>query len=195
VGKLKVPGYSTYIHPLGKDHLLTMGIHLPEPDANGITDWSQQSLKLTLFDVSDFSNPKEKFVHKVGTLHGSSEATYEHKAFTFFEQRELLAIPYSDHNPSSSGSGYWSSFVSELRVFRVNTATGITPWGSLSMTDLYQKNNKTSWGYGYSNWVRRSIMATDTKNEDYVYAVSDAGIRVAGAMTLDKPIATAELVP
>ena len=30
VGELKVPGFSTYIHPLDENHLLTMGVYVPE---------------------------------------------------------------------------------------------------------------------------------------------------------------------
>ena len=53
-GELDVPGVSTYIHPLGDDHLLTIGFG---GDEDGL-DWSTQ---VTLFDVSDFTDPEWMF--------------------------------------------------------------------------------------------------------------------------------------
>jgi uncharacterized secreted protein with C-terminal beta-propeller domain len=189
VGELKVPGFSTYIHPLDSRHLLTMGIHMAE---NG---WSDRSIKLTIFDVSDFSRPTEKFTVRVGSLAGNSEAVYEHKAFNYFADRKLLAIPFSDYAPYESGKSYWERFVSDLRVFRVDTRTGIHPLGDINMKDLYQDYGYSSWGWGRSRWVRRSVMAADTSGQEFVYAVSDLGIRVANVKALSSPLKTARLTP
>src|SRR5690606_333688 len=51
IGELKVPGVSTYIHPVFDDHLLTIGYG---GDDNGL-DWTTQ---ISLFDVTDFADPK-----------------------------------------------------------------------------------------------------------------------------------------
>ena len=53
IGELKVPGYSEYIHPLGENHLLTIGKHTVVQD--GIA-W-YQGMQLSVFDVSDFASP------------------------------------------------------------------------------------------------------------------------------------------
>ena len=65
------------------------------------------------------------------TANGWSEAAWEHKAFNYFPERKLLAIPFSDYLPSNNGN-YWDNFVSDVRVFGVDLQTGITPKGSLS---------------------------------------------------------------
>ncbi|QSQ12419.1 beta-propeller domain-containing protein [Myxococcus landrumensis] len=183
VGALNIPGFSTYIHPLGDTHLLTFG---EDRDLNG--DWSSRALKVSLFDVSDLSAPKEAFTHRVGTLSSYSEALYEHKAFNFFPAKGLLAIPFMDW---SQGSGdYWQGFASELRVFRVDTATGITPLGAVSMSDMYQRANQNRWSGVWTPFVRRSVMA-----DDYVYAISDAGVRAAKAQSLQTPVATTYFQP
>jgi hypothetical protein len=184
VGELKVPGFSTYIHPLDENHLITIGVHVPENQ----TDWRQRALKLSMFDVSDMAEPKETFTQLVGTAYGWSEALYEHKAFNFFPAKGLLAIPFSDYNPSASD--YWSGFRSELRVFRVNKDTGFSPVGAVSMTDVYQSFNYRSWTYYYTPSVRRSVMA-----DDYVYAITDAGVRVAHVNNLQAPLATTYFQP
>ncbi|WP_338873505.1 beta-propeller domain-containing protein [Myxococcus stipitatus] len=183
VGALNVPGFSTYIHPLGDTHLLTFG---EDRDLDG--GWTSRALKVSLFDVRDLSAPKEAFTHRVGTVSSSSEALYEHKAFNFFPSKGLLAVPFMDWG---QGSGdYWQGFTSELRVFRVDTAAGITPVGAVSMKDLYQRVNQNRWSWYWTPFVRRSVMA-----DDYVYAISDAGVRVAKAPSLETPVATTYFQP
>ncbi|HYO72864.1 MAG TPA: beta-propeller domain-containing protein, partial [Archangium sp.] len=136
VGELKVPGFSTYIHPVGDTHLLTVGVHLEE---NG--NWRSRAVKLSLFDVTDLANPREAFTQLVGSAYGGSESLYDHKAFNYFPAKGLLAIPFTDWTPPQDYTQYWSGFVSELRVFRVDLAAGFTPVGAISMKDAYQRVN------------------------------------------------------
>lgn len=182
VGELKVPGFSSYIHPIDQDHLLTIGTYTPENN-----DWRARALQLAVFDVSDLANPKQKFVQLVGTAYSWSEAQNEHKAFNYFPEKKLLAIPFYDWTPSyGSGHDYWQSFISELRVYGIDTASGITPKGALSMKDMYQaESDSWGWYYYWEPMVRRSVMA-----DQYVYAISSAGVRVADVAELTKPIAT-----
>ncbi|WP_375768603.1 beta-propeller domain-containing protein [Archangium gephyra] len=183
VGELKVPGFSSYIHPVGDTHLLTVGMQVPE---NG--DWRGRAIKLSLFDVSDLANPRETFTQQVGTAYSWSESLYDHKAFTYFPAKGLLAIPFMDWSWESPN--YWDSFVSELRVFRVDLAAGFTPVGAISMRDAYQVINSHQWSWVYMPYVRRSVMA-----DDYVYAVTDAGVRVAHVGNLAQPLATSRFSP
>ena len=84
----------------------------------------------------------------------------------------------------------WSRFVSELRVYDIDV-NKISLRGSLVMNDMYELNGRYGWPYNYSPWVRRSVMAADEMGNDFVYAISDAGIRVANSRTLGMPLATA----
>jgi hypothetical protein len=188
IGELKVPGFSTYIHPLDEDNLLTIGIHVPEPGSPEPV--GMRHLKLTIFDVSDFADPREKFTELVGSSQAWSEATSEHKAFNYFADKKLLAIPFSDYAQTWSSEGeYWSSFVSELRVFDIDAAQGIALRGSVSFGEIYREGGVYDWAWYYTPWVRRSVMASDDA-DTYIYAISDAGIRVAEADALDAPLAT-----
>jgi hypothetical protein len=184
VGELEVPGFSSYIHPLDEDHLLTIGVHLPEPGPNGQVDWSQRAMKLSIFDVSDLAHPRQAFVQTVGTANGWSEAAWEHKAFNYFPERQMLAIPFSDWLPSANGH-YWDNFISDLRLFHIDAQQGITPRGSIDMAEVYQRVDYYDWSWYYSPWIRRSVMA-----DDFAYAVSDAGIRVANMNSPSTPVAT-----
>ncbi len=180
VGELKVPGFSTYIHPLGPNHLLTIGVHQPENGA-----WNERALKLSIFDVTDFAHPREAFTQIVGTAYSWSEALHEHKAFNYFPEKGLLAIPFSDWSYNDTGDNYWNSFTSDLRVFKVDALTGFSSKGALSMKDVYQSTGSYGWDYYWSPSVRRSVMA-----DDFVYAISDAGLRVAHVASLGTPIKT-----
>jgi hypothetical protein len=72
----------------------------------------------------------------------------------------------------------------------VDAATGFTPKGALSMKDVYQQINQRSWTWYWTPVIRRSVMA-----DDFVYAISDGGIRVANVNSLDQPISTVVYPP
>ncbi|MGV3620259.1 MAG: beta-propeller domain-containing protein, partial [Archangium sp.] len=183
LGELKIPGFSTYIHPLDANHLLTIGTYVPEDNTN----WQARALQLAIFDVTDMTNPRQTHTQLVGTAYGWSEAEHEHKAFNYFAAKKLLAIPFPDWNNNWSGSGdYWSSFTSELKVYSVDPLTGFQAKGAISLRDMYQVENYYGWTYYWTPNVRRSVMA-----DEFVYAISDSGIRVANIANLAAPIQTA----
>ena len=68
LGELKIPGFSTYMHMLDDDHLLTIGY-----DADDHGDFAYfDGVLLQIFDVTDLTDPK--LVHKemIGTRGSSS---------------------------------------------------------------------------------------------------------------------------
>jgi hypothetical protein len=99
LGELKIPGFSTYLHPLGDTHLIGVGM----------SDKNQP--QISLFDVSDAGHPKEVAVSALGAT--QSAALSDHHAFTFDAATGLLALP--------SSNGY--------RVFRVSAEKGIEKVG------------------------------------------------------------------
>ena len=87
LGELKVPGFSSYLHPYDETTLIGLG---KESDDNGrITG----GVKLSLFDVSDVSNPTEIDKYVLGDRSSNSIAINEHKAFLFSKDKNLLVIP------------------------------------------------------------------------------------------------------
>ena len=54
------------------------------------------------------------------------------------------------------------------------------------MNDMYQVQQYYDWTYYWLPNVRRSVMA-----DDFVYAISDSGIRVSNLSNLSLPVATA----
>lgn len=91
LGKLKIPGYSNYLHPYDDTHLIGFG-----KDAVPLKDSDLAfplGLKLSLFDVSDVSNPVELGTFGIGDAGSDSYALSDHKAFLFDKEKNLLVIP------------------------------------------------------------------------------------------------------
>lgn len=83
-GELQVPGWSTYIHPLG-DRLLAVGV-----DNTG-----GSRVAVSLFDVRDPAHPALLSRVSLGEHHSSSEASFDEKALGVFPDSELALVPYS----------------------------------------------------------------------------------------------------
>jgi hypothetical protein len=91
VGEWQGPGFSTFMVPMGEDHVLAVGQYVPPPGEFGT--WGVQ---LSIFDVSDFANPTQLSNVVLGGDRGSySEALWNPKAFTYFAEEGLVALPLS----------------------------------------------------------------------------------------------------
>jgi len=87
LGKLKIPGFSTYLHPYDETTLIGLG---RDTDENGrITS----GVKLSLFDVADVNNPRELDKYVFEDRNSNSAALDDHKAFLFSKRKNLLVVP------------------------------------------------------------------------------------------------------
>jgi uncharacterized secreted protein with C-terminal beta-propeller domain len=100
LGKLKIPGFSNYLHPYGEHFLIGLG---SEVETVGKATRAT-GLKLSLFDVADVNNPIEVDKTVIGTSGTFSEATGNHKALMIYDN--LLAFPATVYQ----GEGGYSSF-------------------------------------------------------------------------------------
>lgn len=93
-GELKIPGYSTYLHPLKDGYLLGIGYDGDEENAD------MNTVKVSVFDVNDKTNPKETdtFVIK----NASSLINSNPKAFFYYSERDMIAIPVTHYDNSGS---------------------------------------------------------------------------------------------
>jgi uncharacterized secreted protein with C-terminal beta-propeller domain len=164
VGELKVPGFSTYLHPLDGDHLLTIGREATDM-GNGVALFG--GLLLQIFDVTDFAEPRLLHTRVRGTRSTGSEAEHDHKAFNYFAARSVLAIPVSDWRSARDGA-----FQSSLELFRVGLREGIEPIGSVDHTDLVRPPGGRL--PSMAPTVRRSILM-----DDFVYSISTGGLKVS----------------
>ena len=93
-GELKIPGFSTYLHPVGENLVLGVGV---DGDENG----QNNGMKVSLFDVSDPTNPIESYkVIVPGVNKGkaytyvTSQAYITHKALCWDDVTNTMYIPY-----------------------------------------------------------------------------------------------------
>ncbi|HYG22497.1 MAG TPA: beta-propeller domain-containing protein [Verrucomicrobiae bacterium] len=84
-GELEVPGWSTHIHPLG-DRLVAVGV-----ETNRTT--------VSLFDVSNPSNPALASRVQLGTTYSYSEAQSDEKAFNVLAEEGLILLPVQGSFP------------------------------------------------------------------------------------------------
>lgn len=104
-GELKIPGYSSYMHPYDENHIIGIGYNTKDNGYGGITN---STMKMSMFDVSDLENPKEIFNVDIGTEYASSEVTYNHKALFYKKAENLIGFPvnYRSNNYRNSQNGF-----------------------------------------------------------------------------------------
>lgn len=190
LGKLKIPGYSTYLHPYDEHHLIGIGMQTKETiyrDSQGrVTSTSARitGMKMALFDVSDVNNPKQISQTIIGDSRTTSAILTNHKALLFSKEKGILAIPVNSY-PSDfeveSFSDDISKLVSQYTNYNKNyTAEGYAVY-NINLTDGFNLKGiinheiiKTSgYRYGYSGKLLRGLWI-----EDNLYTVSEKMIKV-----------------
>ncbi|MCW2680782.1 MAG: hypothetical protein JWM62_2183, partial [Frankiales bacterium] len=98
LGELKIPGFSTYLHPVEDDLLLGVGM---DTDADGRTT----GMQVSLFDLSDRSKPVQ--VDRLPLGQGWTPAADDSRAFGYDVARRTALLPYGtwEGRPSSSALG------------------------------------------------------------------------------------------
>lgn len=171
-GETEIPGVSTYLHPIDRDHLLTVG------RVNG-------NVQLQIFDVSDLGHPtlQHKYVPPDAAF-SYSGAEYDHLAFTYYAPRNVLVIPLVTVDSS------FGNYFSGMAAYRVSLTDGFTELGRVDHSDLAKEaycsnvlpeelRRAESCAAGWYLWgaaPRRSIIMTGG-DETYLYSVSDIGIK------------------
>ena len=95
IGELHIPGFSEYLHSWNGD--LLFGIGQMADEHTGGTE----GLKLTMFDVSDNSDVKQLYSHKVNNVEYSA-AEYNHKLILVSPERGIIGFPAMSYDKSYS---------------------------------------------------------------------------------------------
>jgi len=177
LGELKIPGFSEYMHPLGDDHLLTIGRDIDEETQR------DNGAILQIFDVSDPVTPMLTHKELVGA--GQSEASYNPKAFNFYADKGLLAFPFVS---------YASEFSSTLELWDVSADTGFNRRGAVDHSDLVLDDcggvpyavDEFYYYCGYYPQITRGVFI-----DAFIYSISHGGVKVHDVSDLTAPVATA----
>ncbi len=97
-GELKIPGYSSYLHPYDETHIIGIGNNVKSNGSGGVTT---TNMKMSMFDVSDVENPKEIFSVDIGDSYAYSNITYNHKVLLYSKSRNLIGFPVTIREYSS----------------------------------------------------------------------------------------------
>jgi len=182
LGQLKVPGFSSYLHPYDETKLIGFGKQATE-------EGRVQGLKLSLFDVSDVNNIKEIDTYEMGDSGSDSIALNDHKAFLFSKDKNLLVVPVSLREQQKVGQ-YGSRYTRGAMVFSI-TPEGFTFRQRIDHADESEEGSSTySYGYRYyDNTVRRSLYI-----DDVLYTLSNKYVKMHGLDDL-KEVKSTTLTP
>jgi uncharacterized secreted protein with C-terminal beta-propeller domain len=195
LGKLKIPGYSDYLHPFDENHIIGVGKDTVEAldseiDMRGLDFAWYQGLKIALFDVSDFENPKEVAKVIIGDRGTDSPSLYDHKAFLFDRSRELLILPVSlciiRDELKVDNNGYTGNIYGEFTfqgayVYRLSLGDGFELQGRvthLSDEDILQSG---SWGYWGPSTITRILYINNV-----LYTISNNMVKMTNLNTMEE---------
>jgi uncharacterized secreted protein with C-terminal beta-propeller domain len=168
LGELKIPGYSNYLHPYDEDHVIGIG-----KDAFDMGDFAwYQGVKLSLFDVTDVTDPKEKSKFIIGDRGTESLALTDPHAFLFSASKDMIVIPIvlaeiddskypGGAPPQTHGETVWCG----AYVINVDDENGFSLHGKVS--HLENEDDIKNYRYGDKR-IKRTFYIEDT-----LYTLSD----------------------
>lgn len=190
LGKLKIPGYSTYLHPYDENHLIGIGMQTEERvnrnNSGKIisTNTVITGMKMALFDVSDVNRPIQISQTIIGDSRTTSAILTNHKALLFSAEKGIIAIPvnrypsdfeitnntsdislmvnsYTNYNKKYTSEGYF--------VYDINLNDGFKLKGVIN----HEKLSSNKYYYYNTSKLLRGMWI-----EENLYTVSEDMIKV-----------------
>jgi len=190
LGELEISGFSQYIHPIDSTHLLTVG-----RDVDPVTG-ADLGFQVSLFDVSDMTQPRLVDRHLFAGNWTSSEASWDHHAFLYDPESGTLALPLSRHetiwiDENGDGQADWpqTEYTTTLSVFTVS-AEGLEVAGEIEHGSTVRRSLRI--GEVLFSLSHNSIKASDLVDPSrslgsLVFGMTDAGALVFGTPTFFAP--------
>jgi uncharacterized secreted protein with C-terminal beta-propeller domain len=190
LGELKITGYSSYLHPYDETHVIGIG---KETVAESEDFAWYQGVKISLFDVSDFNNPREiGDPYVIGERGTDSPVLWDHKAFLFDKSKNLMVIPvleakinatqypateYPEGVPSLAyGQPVWQG----AYVFDISIDNGLQLRGKITHVE-----NITSPEQGYYYYYSPFAVERSLYIDNVLYTISQAKIKMNSLENLD----------
>jgi len=137
LGNLTVSGYSDYLQPYDENHLIGVGKETVEAE-NGYFSW-YQGIKISIFDVSNVSNPVQISKGTIGDRGSDSPVLNDHKALLFDKQMDLLVIPVTvaevDQSQYPNGvpdNAYGTQVWQGVYVYNITLTDGLVLKGNIT---------------------------------------------------------------
>ena len=178
LGELKIPGVSDYLHPFDETHIIGFGLATNELTTDEIAQMGTnfvwfQGIKLSMFDVSDVTKPKELHSVVIGDRGTYSELEYNHKALLFDKNKGIMAFPITvaeipaDQKVNSENLSwtYGNYTYQGAYIYDVSIKDGFKLRGKLTHFDDFNKEYNEN--YDWSKAIARILYIGD-----YFYTVS-----------------------
>ncbi|MDF2936140.1 MAG: beta propeller protein, partial [Paenibacillaceae bacterium] len=142
-----------------------------------------QGMKVSMFDVTDVSRPKELFNTVIGDRGTDSELLRNHKALLFSREKSLLAFPVTvaevPEGQKNSPTAYGQFAFQGAYIYHVDLEEGFRLRGTV--THLGDDELKKAGGvfYGSNHQIQRLLYIGDT-----LYSLSPGQIRAQHMETL-----------
>ena len=187
LGKLKIPGYSTYLHPYDENHIIGIGMETKEiinRNSNGkviSTTAKVVGMKMALFDVSNVNSPVQISSVVIGDSRTTSAILTNPKALLFSKEKSLIAIPvnnYSQNFEVTSSNNYETMINTYTKYSKPYNAEGYFVY-NINVQDGFKlkgviTHEKTNATYYYSN----SKLLRGLYIDNNLYTVSETMIKV-----------------
>jgi uncharacterized secreted protein with C-terminal beta-propeller domain len=156
LGYLKIPGFSSYLHPYDENHIIGIGKE-------------GSNVKLSLFDVTNVTTPIETAKYVVEASWSDSSVLWDQKAFLFDKSKQLLALPIS-----IGWNWYYSNSWQGAYVFNISLEQGLTLKGNIT-----HQNGMNQFGSGLE--VKRILYI-----DNVLYTISDKKIKLNSLENLEE---------
>ena len=195
LGKLKIPGYSTYIHPYDENHIIGIGMETKETinrNSSGkviSTTARIVGMKMALFDISNVKAPIQIASTVIGDSRTTSAIITNPKALLFSKEKSLIAIPVNNYAQDFeiSESNSYTSIINNYKnynkpymaegyfVYNINVQDGFKLKGTIT-------HEKTKATYYYNN----SKLLRGLYIDDNLYTISETAVKVNNIETLEQ---------
>ena len=148
-GQLDVPGFSTFIQPVG-DQLVTLGI-------------VNNQITVSLYDVHDPTAPALLSSVAAGGTYSWSEAVWNEKAFSVLPDAGLILVPVSDWDPERG-------FAGQVQLIDLG-ATSLTARGIIDQP--FEPRRATAFGTNILSISSHELLTVDAADRDHPAVTSD----------------------
>lgn len=203
--ELKIPGYSTYLHPYDENHIIWIGYDTTQNQWWGTMN---DGIKIDLYEIDYNRKPAEKieadengnfqenlgdiyvvqkFTKTIGEYGSSSEATYNPRMFMWNANKKLLLLPAKIFVNDPNDRYKKIDFYQGLFTFHIDDATWIQEKYKVTHIDFWDIEEKrlnecSKYSQSWDNQVCKKLIDWTTyctqKTQTYVptYCYADASI-------------------
>jgi inhibitor of cysteine peptidase len=189
LGKLKIPGYSDYLHPYDETHVIGIGKDAVDASEGEVSNrgldfaW-YQGVKMAIFDVSDVEHPKEMYKELIGDRGTESPVLSDHRAFLFDREKGLLVLPITlaeVKGPRTSPYQQGDYVFQGAYVYKVDLSSGFMLWGKVTQYDSNEVFEKSGYYFYGDRSITRSLYIGNV-----LYTLSSTRLQANDLDTLTK---------